>query len=603
MSWAGVNSENLASVWLLYHLTDKLDGEQVRALAKSLGLERGEGEDDKAYRARIQKAGVLPTRSRVDEALFLQARHELLAGIANERHPDDALALQSLLFGWGHGNEAKRVSREGPRTRAWKERALDNNWRHLKAMLEPCESQYDALSEALTDEEIPEPEDVPDLTVLLEGQEIRVACGAIPEGYVAPDADFLLAATGRAPEPDGDPILDEELDEDGEPIEEPEPRPVERPANIRPSPRGWFDRILRRQRGPELLPREDMLIDDRLHLATLEALGDAVERRELAMSLREEPPDLYDPEILYWHADFRVLLALRYVASLAEQYGVQTEIPPVLSMPLGATEITLEEATSVYGGLVGGAAWSFPGQAGARAVGETTSPALLIAEIRDVDGNVLYQARPKRTEIAREGTPQLTAHILRNVVRHGTGRRALAVVHAGRQVPVGGKTGTTNDFRNAAFLGFAPVWSGAGFRPEHGYAVGVYVGYDDNRPLVNERIRLAGASGALPAWIGTVDGLREAGLLGDPTVANVQLEEDEPEWPTQWPGSLTEIAVDGETGRTLEEPDLLALEADAPMVLVPQRVAAPPMDYRPIHRPPRIFPRTEDFEGDEEEIF
>ncbi len=44
MSWAGVNSENLASVWLLYHLTDRIDGEQVRVLAEKLGMAKAAGE-------------------------------------------------------------------------------------------------------------------------------------------------------------------------------------------------------------------------------------------------------------------------------------------------------------------------------------------------------------------------------------------------------------------------------------------------------------------------------------------------------------------------------------------------------------------------------
>ena len=40
-------------------------------------------------------------------------------------------------------------------------------------------------------------------------------------------------------------------------------------------------------------------------------------------------PDLYDEELLYWHQDFRVLLAMRYVTEMAKQYGVRSDIPPL----------------------------------------------------------------------------------------------------------------------------------------------------------------------------------------------------------------------------------------------------------------------------------
>ncbi len=83
MAWAGVNSENLASIWLLYHLTDRLDGEQVRELATSLDLARRADEADKDYRERIQLSGILPTRARISEALFLQARAEALGAGAD----------------------------------------------------------------------------------------------------------------------------------------------------------------------------------------------------------------------------------------------------------------------------------------------------------------------------------------------------------------------------------------------------------------------------------------------------------------------------------------------------------------------------------------
>lgn len=567
MSWAGVNSENLASIWLLYHLTDKLDGEQVRALAESLDLARRPDEDEMEYRLRIQKAGVLPTRARLEEGVFLQARQEVLAGAEALDHPEDELAISSLLLGWNYDEEASRVAGESSRIRVQRERALTNSWRHLVDRVTPCTLQYRALREAFRSREVPEAAQVEDLAVLLDNDTVRVSCGDIPEGYVKPDMAFL----------------DEVFADDG----------VDRFA-VRRGVR-WLQDQLGMTPREALVEEGDIWVADRMHLSSLTAIDGAMKRRMLAHSLRTEDVDLYAPDFLYWHQDFRVLLALRYTASLAEQYGVQSEIPPVLSMPLGATDITLEEAVSVYGGLISGTSWSFPGDAAGQEVVSPPTPALLIAEIRDVDGNVLYQTEPTATSVADAQVADQTSHILRNVVRHGTGRRALAIREAGRQVPVGGKTGTTNEYRNAAFLGFAPSWNGAAFSSGDGYAVGVYVGYDDNRPLVQGGIRIAGSSGALPAWVETVQGMLDAGLLGE---AEGELLEGDAslQWPLAMGYRLELLAVDGTTGLVLDEPTVDALEPSAPHVLVTRSEEEPDVDYRPIKRPPRLFPRTDAFE-------
>jgi hypothetical protein len=247
-------------------------------------------------------------------------------------------------------------------------------------------------------------------------------------------------------------------------------------------------------------------------------------RRELARELAgTKASDLYKPELLYWHQDFRVLLAMRYVTALARKYGVQTPIHEVLSVPLGASEATVEEMTVLYSGLVSGQRWTFPGEIyaggifGGTEVSGPESSTLLIAELQDVDGRVIYRAKPVSERVASEASAEMTADILVNVVRWGTGRRAAkALVEGEGFVPLGGKTGTTNDYRNAAFFGFAPGWSDrGGYLVNQGLIVGSYVGYDDNRSMTAGRIRIAGASGALPAWLGSIHGAHAIGRLGE----------------------------------------------------------------------------------------
>jgi membrane peptidoglycan carboxypeptidase len=158
--------------------------------------------------------------------------------------------------------------------------------------------------------------------------------------------------------------------------------------------------------------------------------------------------------------------------------------------------------------------------------------------------------------------------------------------HGGTFLPVGGKTGTTNDFRNAAFVGFAPAWGSRGYDPRRGFVVGAYVGYDDNRELVNGRVKLAGASGALPAWIDTVDGLLAADLLGDPpsTPGTAGLMADV---------SLVRLPVDPESGLPIAP--AATVDPGAASVLVREGHATPAgVRFTPIDRPPRIAPGTDE---------
>jgi membrane peptidoglycan carboxypeptidase len=221
----------------------------------------------------------------------------------------------------------------------------------------------------------------------------------------------------------------------------------------------------------------------------------------------------------------------------------------------------------LYGGLVTGQRWSFPGETAVSGFfGEADIPppgasTLLIAEIQDVDGRVIYRAKPTAEPVASEQTAEMTSDILLNVVRWGTGRRAAKALPEGEGfVPLGGKTGTTNDYKNASFLGFAPGWSErGGYVAGSGLIVGSYVGYDDNRPMSSGRIRIAGASGALPAWLGALGGAHRLGTLGESEGELV-----DGRWPILHSHRVRRIAVDG-NGLTIEA----EIEADARSVLVP----------------------------------
>lgn len=162
------------------------------------------------------------------------------------------------------------------------------------------------------------------------------------------------------------------------------------------------------------------------------------------------------------------------VAEMAERFGIYDRMDPVLSMALGAGETTLWRLMSAYGALVNG--------------GRRVTPTLL-DRVQDREGRTIFihdqrecegcdveewspgLAEPELAELGEEVVDPVTAYqvvsMLEGAVRRGTGSALNAL---GR--PVAGKTGTTNEFRDAWFVGFTPD-----------LVVGVYVGFDTPLPL------------------------------------------------------------------------------------------------------------------------
>ncbi len=445
MGLAIAQSENVASVWLMYHLLDHLDHEAIGALAERLGLAREGSESDDAYALRIQRLGVLPTPSRTVEGHVLLAKQEVLSGLLADGHSHEAAAVRSVVYGWGlspalHGDGEGQVP----------------TWSWLTGQSTACAAAWTAIQEAAA-----------------WGDVAAVQSSALR---------WTLEADGAVAHCGGD------------------------------LGTGWD------AAWPLVLaPRERLVIADRWRLGTVEGWQSSVDRRTLAHELGgAEAPALYDLAVLAGHQDFRVLLAMRYVTALAAHFGVRTPLEEVLSLPLGAADITLEEAAMLYDGLLTGASWSFPGEAGRGGVAAPPSPALLVSGVRTVDGRSVYDAGSERSAVTSPLTGAMTRELLRGVVEVGTGKRARGAVSfidtPGAPLPILGKTGTTNSHRNAAFVGAVPKVEG-GEVAGH-WVIAVYVGYDDNRPLRSGGLSLAGASGALPAWLGTAQGVARSGVIG-----------------------------------------------------------------------------------------
>jgi len=155
------------------------------------------------------------------------------------------------------------------------------------------------------------------------------------------------------------------------------------------------------------------------------------------------------------------------VIDYARKFGITSPMPPVLPIALGAADITLTEQTSAF--------TTFPND-GVRVVPR------YIRKVEDYSGRVLEENYPEVKDVISVKTARTMTTLLREVVQHGTGYSASKLNH-----PLGGKTGTTNDFTDAWFVGFSPS-----------ITCGVWVGFDEKKSLGNKE---TGAQAALPIWI------------------------------------------------------------------------------------------------------
>ncbi len=148
--------------------------------------------------------------------------------------------------------------------------------------------------------------------------------------------------------------------------------------------------------------------------------------------------------------------------------GITTPLPEFLSVAIGAAEGTLLEMTSAYS--------AFPNQ------GVRMKPMLLI-DVKDREGNILEQHRPEPNQAIHADSAYILTELLHGVVQHGT---AANPATASLAWPLAGKTGTTDDYTDAWFIGFDPD-----------ITVGVWLGFDQKKMIAD---KATGTTAALPIW-------------------------------------------------------------------------------------------------------
>jgi penicillin-binding protein 1A len=130
-------------------------------------------------------------------------------------------------------------------------------------------------------------------------------------------------------------------------------------------------------------------------------------------------------------------------------------MPAVPSLALGSGEVTLLDLTAAYGTFASGGVLRTP---------------LLVRRVEDATGTVLYTAESHEVQALSPQTSFLMATMLADVIDAGTAWKARQL---GFRLPAGGKTGTTNDYRDAWFVGFTPS-----------LVSGVWIGHDTPQPIL-----------------------------------------------------------------------------------------------------------------------
>jgi len=161
-------------------------------------------------------------------------------------------------------------------------------------------------------------------------------------------------------------------------------------------------------------------------------------------------------------------IGIDYAIEYARKLGITSKLNRDLSIALGSSGVSLLDLVKAYSVF--------------NNLGYLVHP-VFITTIVDRDGNVIEESSLVREKVVEKNTAYIMTSLLEGVVRHGTGRRVMALNR-----PVAGKTGTTNNLFDAWFMGYTPR-----------YTTGTWVGFDDESSLGKSE---TGARAASPIWLG-----------------------------------------------------------------------------------------------------
>jgi len=459
MIWAGVKSENLATVWLLYHLTDKLNMSEFRQVVDVLNLNRGKNETYIDYVKRIRdKHGVIVNTNALKKAAFDNARKSIESDLLFESNLTALENINRLHFNIDHSRL---------------DTADSNNLTLLRYDFKRLTELNSSMIEKLKDIK---------LAYTLYADNPSTLSNRMKDGL---DHLFLIEDdTGRRFS-----FVDNTIT-----LKNKNYKKVTVKDFL-----GFEEKVM----------LEDIWIDDLIPSGIIDSLHSHIKNHYSELTSYSR----YDIKVLSHIRDFKTLVNLMYVRQLAHNMGISTWLDPVLSFPLGPNAISILEGALVYQTIMQG---SLNTMSLKNEFNKSMAP--VINRITDRDGEIIWEYSPEPKEVLSKEVASSITEILRLVVKHGTGRKAKEAIKmtidfdSGKMevpVPCFGKTGTANRFTNSSFIGFVPGIDrlSGGFDINEGYVIAAYVGFDNNFPMKGRNFSISGSSGALPIWIDSARGV------------------------------------------------------------------------------------------------
>jgi len=484
MNWAGVHSENVASVWLLAHLCDQLSPIQFKDLAAHVDLAPrvvdGESEPYRRYAARIRdEYGILVNRDALRAAAYRVAIQSMEADFIFDNQLGQYKQLKDLPYGLNFDQFRQDLRSEEAAEKSISESERNEYYlrgKILKRSFLMYEKQVAYLAELRSSLAFADYNPYS----LAGVQEQRAEKFFVDNGT---GKFYYLSPNEAAP-----PLS---------PVDPLRLKTYLSHLDLDAQSRFWTELTLADNISVETVQRVTRQLE--------------TENEKLVNKLP------YDFDVLAEIEDFRITVGLHYLIDLTRKLGVRSDLQPVLSYPLGSNVITLMEATRIYEGLVTGSVTTYGNSKDVFGEEEHEDSLAIIDRIESEDGVTLYEPQAVSAEVFDPKTRIAISSILENVVKFGTGRAADQTVrlagiggekHEGDlenldvTIPLLGKTGTANRYVNAAFLGYVPGTKNgtSALQLQDGFAVGVYVGFDDNDAMRRKSSRISGAAGALPTW-------------------------------------------------------------------------------------------------------
>lgn len=468
---AGAKSENLASIWLLAHMLDRLTFSQFKDLLVTLELATaGENEDEVARRLSAKYNAPL-NESHMRAGVFSTVRTDLLDDISVSHDRLLRYLVQSMNYGTDFEAEAVRIIATKPKKMPEKEKEVRLN------VLKNSFLRWDFIRDAASSS-IARVKELVQSKAMLTADDVKILSSFRKSGesvaWMSEDPFQVSVVTPQLKAPELTLLSPEEV------------------IRIAESNLAYFS-------------EENVLLDGLLPMSIIGEMKDLIETKFASLS------DAGPMEKLFRHDDFRFSLGMIYAQRMTKQMGVKSRVEWVPSFPLGANDVTLAELALAYQTVLEGKVYRYFDE-------DRENQLLLIKRIEDDRGNLLWEADRQEHQLIDDFYSAPMLSVLRGTVTNGTARAAnrniilrshdpatdSVLAKAALRVPSFGKTGTTNDYVNATYVGFLPYPEHSGvtqLSPSHAYTIAAYVGYDTNEPMRRRGFKVAGGTGALPAWI------------------------------------------------------------------------------------------------------